>query len=47
MEQTDHILSDWIASCMDTIMHKLLTYVEYRAVSDVFQNIDPPHPLSS
>ncbi len=25
--------------------HKVLTYVEYRAVSDVFQNIDPPaHP---
>jgi hypothetical protein len=25
--------------------HKVLTYVEYRAVSGVFQNIDP-HPLS-
>jgi hypothetical protein len=24
--------------------HKVLTYVEYRAVSDVFQNIDPPPP---
>ncbi len=24
--------------------HKVLTYVDYRAVSDVFQNIDP-HPL--
>jgi hypothetical protein len=22
--------------------HKVLTYVEYRAVSDVFQNNDPP-----
>ncbi len=29
----------------DTDSHKvLLTYVEYRAVSDVFQNIDPPLP---
>jgi hypothetical protein len=30
--------------------HKVLTYVEYRAVSDVFQNIDPPtllHPASA
>ncbi len=26
-------------------MHKVLTYVEYRAVSGVFQNIDPPHPF--
>ncbi len=25
--------------------NKLLTYVEYRAVSGVFQNIDPPPPL--
>jgi hypothetical protein len=24
--------------------HKVLTYVEYRAVSGVFQNIDPPPP---
>jgi hypothetical protein len=24
--------------------HKVLTYVEYRAVPDVFQNIDPPSP---
>ncbi len=27
------------------ILHKVLTYVEYRAVSGVFQNIDPPPPL--
>jgi hypothetical protein len=27
------------------LQHKVLTYVEYRAVSDVFQNIDPPPPL--
>jgi hypothetical protein len=25
--------------------HKVLTYVEYRAVSGVFQNINPPPPL--
>jgi hypothetical protein len=25
-------------------MHKVLIYVEYRAVSGVFQNIDPPPP---
>ncbi len=25
--------------------HKVLTYVEYRAVSGVFQNIDAPPPL--
>jgi hypothetical protein len=28
------------------VAHKVLTYVEYRAVSGVFQNIDPPTPLS-
>jgi hypothetical protein len=28
--------------CMET---KVLTYVEYRAVSDVFQNIDPHPPF--
>jgi hypothetical protein len=27
--------------------NKVLTYVEYRAVSGVFQNIDPPTPLST
>jgi hypothetical protein len=27
--------------------HKVHTYVEYRAVSRVFQNIDPPPPLST
>ncbi len=26
-------------------IHKVLTYVEYRAVSGVFQNIDLPPPL--
>jgi hypothetical protein len=26
------------------LYHKVLTYVEYRAVSGVFQNIDPPPP---
>jgi hypothetical protein len=29
------------------VTHKVLTYVEYRAVSGVFQNIDPPTPLST
>jgi len=28
----------------DIYDHKVLTYVEYRAVSSVFQNIDPPSP---
>jgi hypothetical protein len=27
-----------------SLEHKVLTYVEYRAVSGVFQNIDPPPP---
>ncbi len=27
-----------------TLYHKVLTYVEYRAVPGVFQNIDPPYP---
>ncbi len=31
---------------IDTLYHKVLTYVEYRAVSGVFINIDPPPPLS-
>jgi hypothetical protein len=31
--------------CLFIVGHKVLTHVEYRAVSDVFQNIDPP-PLS-
>jgi hypothetical protein len=29
----------------DRLDHKVLTYVEYRAVSGVFQNVDPPPPL--
>ncbi len=28
----------------DQLNHKVLTYLEYRAVSGVFQNIDPPPP---
>jgi hypothetical protein len=31
--------------CIVGYTHKVLTNVEYRAVSDVFQNIDPPPPL--
>jgi hypothetical protein len=30
---------EWDSSM--TIFHKVLTYIEYRAVSDVFQNSDP------
>ncbi len=30
-----------------SLEHKVFTYVEYRAVSGVFQNIDPPRPLST
>jgi hypothetical protein len=39
---TFQIVSVW--NCMGTF-HKVLTYLEYRAVSDVFQNIDPHPPL--
>ncbi len=28
-----------------TFLHKVLTYIEYRAVSSVFRTIDPPPPL--
>ncbi len=35
-------LRHWLS---DALTHKVLTYVEYRAVSSVFQNIDPPPPL--
>jgi hypothetical protein len=31
---------------LQCMKHKALTYVEYRAVSGVFQNIDP-HPLTA
>jgi hypothetical protein len=31
---------------MESREQKVLTYVEYRAVPGVFQNIDPPTPLS-
>jgi hypothetical protein len=27
------------------VSHKVLTYIEYRSVSGVFRNIDPPPPL--
>ncbi len=30
---------------LEEFNHKVLTYVEYRAVSGVFQNIDPPSPF--
>ncbi len=31
--------------CALGVTHKVLTYVEYRAVSEAFQNIDPPPPI--
>jgi hypothetical protein len=31
-------------SGINRLAHKVLTFVEYRAVSAVFQNIDPPPP---
>ncbi len=31
---------------IDTSLHKVLTYIEYRAVSGVFRTIDPPTPLN-
>ncbi len=37
--------SIWLCrSELNASHHKVLTYVEYRAVSGVFQNIDPPPP---
>jgi hypothetical protein len=32
-------------TCNQLSEHKVLTYVEYRALSGVFQNIDPPPPF--
>ncbi len=37
------MISDLVVA--DRATHKVLTDVEYRAVSAVFQNIDPPPPL--
>jgi hypothetical protein len=37
----------FVCLCPRLSVHKVLTYVEYRAVSGVFQNIDPPTPLST
>ncbi len=31
---------------INTVLHKVLTYIEYRAVSGVFRTIDPPTPLN-
>jgi hypothetical protein len=36
-------LVPWLVTLLSST-HKVLTYVEYRAVSSVFQNIDPPPP---
>jgi hypothetical protein len=42
-------LSGWLAGRTKTIAdemgHKVLPYIEYRAVSDVFRTIDPPPTL--
>jgi hypothetical protein len=37
--------SDYKAQSLVNAAHKVLTYVEYRTVSGVFQNIDSPPPL--
>ncbi len=34
----------WGASFKHSVVHKVLSYIEYRAVSGVFQNIDLPPP---
>ena len=41
---SDAATDDVIGIAMKRRIHKVLTYVEYRAMSDVFQNIDPPPP---
>jgi hypothetical protein len=40
----DHHGELQVLTNLDWLAHKVFTYVEYRAVSDVFQNIDPPPP---
>ncbi len=42
-KQLDNLTKGLYRSVMKP--HKVLTYVEYRAVSDVFRTIDPPPPL--
>ncbi len=39
-----NFLVQWVLPNTIPLDHKVLTYVEYRAVSCVFQNIDPPPP---
>jgi hypothetical protein len=42
-----HVFPAYLQGCITCMgpWHKVLTYVEYRAVSGVFQNIDPPPPF--
>jgi hypothetical protein len=35
----------FLKSIAKTCDHKVLAYIEYRAVSGVFRNIDPPPPF--
>jgi hypothetical protein len=45
MGKESTILGVCVLSCLVKKNHKVLTYIEYRAVSGVFQTIDPPPPL--
>jgi hypothetical protein len=47
-EALTQVKDPWLLLSMDGHNHKVLKYVEYRAASGVFQNIDPPlHPASA
>jgi hypothetical protein len=39
------MVSNFQADDGERLFHKVLTYIEHRAVSDVFRTIDPPPPL--
>jgi hypothetical protein len=45
VSSTGDILEDWEREPTGEWVAQVLMYVEYRAVSGVFQNIDPPPPL--
>ncbi len=40
----DILPSNWSLVISQGVDHKVLTYIEYRAVSGVFRTIDPPTP---
>jgi hypothetical protein len=42
-----HVTVHLSCMCLKAVTHKVLTYIEYRAVSGVFRTIDPPPPLHS